>query len=205
MSRPDPTEASPKIVDTARPDRVAAAPPLEEPFPCPTCGQMLGPSVRVCVSCGEPVDFSKVGLNPPAVDLRSLSFTPARALKPVRFSWTIFAIVLMAWLLVAAASQRFLSPEHEQFFLAGIIFLSSSWVFYDASAQRIPHPLRWSIASILFWIVFFPWYLARRATPQAPCPVMDDGGWRVLRWVISIVAFLVLLSVALALLHGPFK
>ena len=31
-----------------------------EPFPCPACGQMLGPSCRVCVACKQPLNPAEI-------------------------------------------------------------------------------------------------------------------------------------------------
>jgi len=166
---------------------------------------MLGASVRVCVSCGQPVDLSKIGKTAAIEDQPSIKFTPAAPTEPARFSWAIFAIVLAAWLLVALAGQRLLDPVHEQFLLAGIVCVTSVWVFYDARARNVPHPFRWSMACILFWIVFFPWYLARRRTPTAPCAVMDESAKRLLWWLIPIFVFFLLVSLIVALLHGTKK
>lgn len=207
MNGPDPTATKAEIPDSATTEDLAAVSVPEEPFPCPNCGQMLGPSVRVCAACHEPVDISKFNLTASVAHQLVAEFTPAApgAMEPARFSWGIFAVVLGAWLLAAYAGQRFLNPLYEQFFLAGIVCGTSVWVFYDARARSVPHPFRWSIACILFWIVFFPWYLARRRTPAAPCPVMDEGGRRLLWWLIPLLVFLLVFSLFVAFLHGPKK
>lgn len=207
MNGPDPTQPTTGIPDPAPHDSVTARPVPEEPFPCPNCGQMLGASVRVCAACHEPVDISKISVTASTADQPLAKFSPAvpAAAEPARFSWGIFIVVLVAWLLAAFAGQRFLNPLREQFFLAGIVGITSVWVFYDARLRNVPHPWRWSLASILFWIIFFPWYLARRRTPNAPCPVMDEGAGRLLRWLIPIFVFLLLFTLIVAMLHGPKK
>ncbi|MGH9452627.1 MAG: hypothetical protein ACRD2O_01495 [Terriglobia bacterium] len=209
MTGPDPTQPNTEIPDPATPESATPAPVLDEPFPCPSCGQLLGPKVRVCVACGQPVDLSKLhAAAPPAPELPAIESAPASpstAVERARFSWGIFIVVLAVWLSAAFAGQRFLSPLHERFFLAGIVCVTSIWVFYDARARSIPHPYRWSLASILFWIVFFPWYLSRRRTPKASCPVMDESPSRLLRWLIPIFVFFLLFSLIVALLHGPKK
>ncbi|HUY13157.1 MAG TPA: hypothetical protein VMX16_05920 [Terriglobia bacterium] len=204
MNEPDPTASKTEIPNPATPERLDTASVPDEPFPCPNCGQMLGPSVRICAACHESVDISKINVTTSVADQPLTQFTPAASasVEPARFSWRIFVVVLVVWLLAAYAGQRFLNPLHEQFFLAGIVCATSIWVFYDARARNVPHPFRWSIACILFWIVFFPWYLARRKTPAAPCPVMDQGARRLLWWLIPILVFLLLFSMIVALLHG---
>ena len=65
--------------------------------------------------------------------------------------------------------------------LAVVVVGTSIWVGVDANALRVatlkgrkdlPGSVRtsaftWAIAVLLFWIVFFPWYLARRSTIKA--------------------------------------
>ncbi len=53
--------------------------------------------------------------------------------------------------------------------LGSVVILTSAWVFYDAHNKPVPKPLRWGLGSLLLWIVVFPWYLARRRDPVAPC------------------------------------
>jgi hypothetical protein len=208
MNKPESTQPKTEHPDAPAPDNVSAGALPDEPFACPNCGQLLGPAVRVCVSCGQPVDFSKVHRGAPATEMVRPEFTPAApppAVEPVRFSWSIFAAVLVAWLAAAVVGERFLTPVHEQYLLLGIVCVTSSWVLYDARSRNVPHPFRWSIASVLLWIVFFPWYLARRSRPNAPCTLMDQAPGRLLRWLIPIFVFFILFSLIVALLHGPKK
>ncbi len=65
--------------------------------------------------------------------------------------------------------------------LAVVVVGTSTWVGVDAHAlgvatlkdrKDLPGSVRtpaltWAIAVLLFWIVFFPWYLARRSTIKA--------------------------------------
>src|SRR3989442_10385953 len=78
----------------------------EEPFPCPACGQMLAPTVRVCVVCKHPID--------PAEIARARS-APARA-EPrlaapiaarVPFPWPLFLILLGVGLASAVIAQQY--------------------------------------------------------------------------------------------------
>ena len=53
-----------------------------------------------------------------------------------------------------------------------VVFLTSLWVLSDASVNEIPTDgvdyrkgggaFTWFLASLLFWIIIFPWYLYRR-------------------------------------------
>jgi hypothetical protein len=148
---------------------VAAACFPSEPFPCPACGQMLGPSCRVCVACKRPINPAEINRpEPPAAQTFQ---TRTAALQPSssRFSWPIFFIVLLFWLLLGEAAERFLGPVRSQLLMYGVVILTSAWVFYDAHNKLVPKPLRWGLGSLLLWPVIFPWYFARRRDPGGPC------------------------------------
>ncbi|MEJ2009078.1 MAG: zinc ribbon domain-containing protein [Acidobacteriota bacterium] len=140
----------------------------DEPFACPNCGQMLAPSCRTCPSCREAIDPNEIArpeiVIPIAEQVISLPSAPK---EYARCSWGIFFATLATWLVVAFTAEALLGYERSQFARGGLVILSSLWVFHDARERNIPKPLRWSIGSILLWIVFCPWYLARRRTPKA--------------------------------------
>jgi hypothetical protein len=156
-------------VATQSNDSTPAAGFPNEPFPCPACGQMLGPSCRVCVACKRPIDPLEIKrLEPPA----GVTFEPRRLAAqapPLRFAWSTFLIVLLLWFVLAAAAERLLGPVRSQWLLGSVVLLTSAWVYYDANSKRVPKPLRWGAGSLLLWIVVFPWYVARRRDPVAPC------------------------------------
>lgn len=174
----------------------------DEPFPCPHCGQMLAPTVRICVSCKQPIDPAQIRRPEPFVATRRLQPslpTPARA----RFSWRIFLGVLIAWFLVATAAQALVGPVKGQLVMGGAVMVSSVWVFFDAQARGVPRPLRWGLGSLLLWVLVFPWYLARRRTPQAPCPFIEGEASPVARALLFVLIMFFVLSAVLFILKGP--
>ncbi len=173
-----------------------------EPFPCPACGQMLAPTVRVCVACKQPIDAAQIrkpeAVAPPA-EKQPAPYAPVRA----RFSWPIFSLVLINWILAAAITQKLWGFVISQLAMGGAVVISSFWVFIDAHQKGVPKPLRWGLGSLLLWVIVFPWYLARRKTPQAPCPLVEAEAGLVARAVFFILIFLVLLGAVNLILKGP--
>jgi hypothetical protein len=150
-------------VSSANQDARATTP--NEPFACPACGQMLGPAVRVCVACKAIIDEAKIPRPRPA--RAPLSPQPALlAVERTPFPWQIFVWVLASWFLAATVAQKVLGPAKAQLVLLAVVFFSSAWVFLDARQQAVPKPLRWSLGSLLLWIIVFPWYLAREKDPR---------------------------------------
>ena len=167
----------------------------EEAFPCPHCGQMLGPGVRVCVACRQAIDPTQIRM-PAAAPIA----VPARAaaVPRVRFSWSIFLVALLAWLALATSAIRVVGLEKAQYLMVALLVLSAAWVFWDARQKGIPRPFQWGAGALLFWIVFFPWYLARRRQPEATCPIVEAGTRPFLRALLLILVF----SLGLMLLFG---
>jgi len=170
----EPTSApkhEPNQPETTSPLGTSALP--TEPFACPSCGQMLSPSVRVCVACKTPVDFGQVAKKETAPPVAVLPRAPG-VNNRARFSWPIFfAVSIPTWIGGVLAFQH-LGLEKAQLLILGAQLVSSAWVFYDAHSKRIPRPLRWGLGSLLLWIVIFPWYVSRRRTPEAPCPFVEE-------------------------------
>jgi hypothetical protein len=145
-----------------------------DPFPCPACGQLLGPSCRVCVSCKHTIDPAEI-TRTPAVPLAAAHATSAQpTLQRVRFSWPIFFAVFGVSCLLALIFQGIWKDQQQVFVaMGGVQTLTSLWVFFDAHRKGIPRPLRWSLGSMFLPIVIFPWYLTRRRTPQLPVPFLE--------------------------------
>ncbi|HMD84763.1 MAG TPA: hypothetical protein VKO18_08695 [Terriglobia bacterium] len=145
-----------------------------EPFSCPACGQLLAPSCRVCVACRHAIDRAEIAR--PQAGVPSAAHAPRTEsrLEPVRFSWPIFFAVLGISCFLVFIFQG-LWKEQQQVLLAmgGVQTLAGVWVFFDAFRQQIPRPLRWAVGSMLLPLVIFPWYLARRRTPQSPVPFLE--------------------------------
>jgi len=184
-----------------------------EPFACPYCGQMLAPSVRVCVACRQPINPRDIAAAPPpppaVVPASTWTRTPRTRrgeIQPrVQFSLLIFLIVLATSLGVATLALETLGPVKSQYVMPGIVLFSSIGVFLDASHRKLPKPLQWSIASLLVWIVVFPWYLARRRQPDATCPIIEMEARRFIRVILVLVLVGLLLSILLQYFRGPLK
>src|SRR5579864_4981914 len=159
-------DSAASITDSAFPD---------EPFLCPHCGQMLAPSCRVCVACKQSINPAEIQRAEPALSAVE-PLVPQPIVARARFSWAIFFLVLsIAWL--AAVVTVILVGQDEARLLFGILpLISSLWVIFDAHQKHIAKPLRWGLGTLLMWIVIFPWYLARRRTPKAPCPFVEGIG-----------------------------
>jgi hypothetical protein len=174
----------------------------DEPFACPHCGQLLAPSVRVCASCKQPIDPSEIERPAISIPIAEQIISLPRK-EQARFSWNIFLGVLGAWLLVAVASQRLLGYQKSEFALGGVVIASSVWILYDARKLGIPKGLRWGVGSLLLWILIFPWYLARRRTPKAPCPFIEGESGRVVRTLLFVLLVFFLLSAVMLVIKGP--
>lgn len=163
---------------------------------------MLAPSVRVCVACNQLIDVTQIKRPLSGADaIRRVA--AHRALAPVRFSWSTFFLAVGLWCLAAIAVQRFVGPVKGQYVMGGTVILSSAWLFYDAHVRGVPKPLRWGVASLLLWIVFFPWYLARRRTPEAPCPFVEGEVRPFLLVLLLILMVFLLVSAVLFILNAP--
>lgn len=173
----------------------------DEPFACPHCGQMLAPSCRTCPSCRQTIDLNEI-VRPDVVIPIAEQIIPLPTKEHARFSWGIFFATLGTWFIVALVAEALLGYEKSQFALGGLVVLSSAWVYQDARKNNIPKALRWSLGSLLLWIVFFPWYLARRRTPKAACPFIE-GESRHIRTLIIVLLFFFLLMSLMLLLKGP--
>lgn len=167
-----------------------------EPFPCPYCGQLLGASCRVCVSCKQavepPVRASWRPVPPPAEVLVGRLPAP---LERVRFPWTIFLLVLAVSMAGVSLVQLLMTPLKGQLVVAGVQVLTSVWVFYDAQARGVPKALRWGLGTLLLWLFIFPWYLGRRSKPAARCPFVE-GPVGPLARVLLVLLLLVLFILA---------
>jgi hypothetical protein len=181
---------------------------LAEPFACPKCSQMLAPTCRVCVACGEPIDFEEVCKSQSALPAQ---LGPERQPPPARraqFSWSIFFALLAATIVFMPIAVRLIGFETSEGIFIGFTFVCAGWVFYDARNKGIPRPWRWSIMTLCFWLVFFSWYVSRRRTPQWPCAVIEAQAsilFRVLFWFVLILLFLMVLTLIAAVVKTPLR
>jgi hypothetical protein len=165
--------------DTHRsePESTAIATPASEEqfpteaFPCPSCGQMLAPTCRVCVSCKRPIDPAAIRrpmLPQPVVE------DSAPPLLPVRFPWPIFVVFFCGLMLGAVLSEALIGLPKTELAASAFQLLAAIWVSFDALAKRVPKPLRWGLATLFpTWLIILPWYIARRRQPKAPCPFVE--------------------------------
>ena len=158
---------------------------------------MLAASCRVCVACKQVIDPAQIRRAFPTT-AQPTPKVPV-PLPPVRFPWRVFFAILGFWMIGATAVQLYLGPLKSELVLGGVQILCSVWAFSDASARRLPKPVRWGLGSLLLWPIVFPWYLARRNQPQAPCPFVEGPVGPLARALL-----LVLLAVLFFLiLKGP--
>lgn len=174
----------------------------DEPFPCPNCGQMLGPACRVCVACRQPVDLSQVA-GPEKLDEASKPIEALPTPDPVRFPWDLFLILLGARFFAALALQRQLGFMRTSLLLGGVELLSATWVLFDAYDKHIPKPLRWALGSAFFWLLIFPWYLARRRRPQAACRFVEAEAGLLARALFFGLILVFFAGVVYLILNGP--
>src|SRR5579859_3029946 len=182
-------DSATSIADSAFPD---------EPFLCPACGQMLAPSCRVCVACKQSINPAEIQRTQPApVAVEPPVLQPVIA--PARFSWLIFFLVLSITWLTAVITVSLFGQDEARLMFGILPFITSLWVIFDAHQKHVARPLRWGLGTLLMWIVIFPWYLARRRTPQAPCTFVEGIGMP-----IALVVVLAA-SVLFILIYGPVK
>ena len=168
-----------------------------EPFPCPNCGQMLGPRVRVCVACRQAINPSEIKPVVAASAAEAPYFTP-RAQPQVRFPWGVFLVFLVLGSVMISRGVTALGIVKAMLVFLAIQIVSSIWVFYDAHQKGIPKPLHWGIGSLFFWLPIFSWYLVRRRQPRAACPLIEAGAWQFLRTLVLIFAATMFLTTLLS-------
>lgn len=166
----------------------------DEPFECPSCGQMLAPSCRVCVACKQPIDPAAIQKAHP-VDLRQQLPELEPELPPVRFSWRIFFYILVLSWGISTVAIHFLGLVEGQVVMSGLQLLSAIWVFFDARQRAIPKPLRWGVGSVILWIIIFPWYLVRRRQPKAPCPFVESDSGPFVRVMVLVIFIFFLVAI----------
>ncbi len=163
----------------------------EEPFPCPACGQMLAPSVRVCVACKHPIDPREIRRSRgPVPSLEPRAILSAAPRTP--FPWLLFFICLAARFMAAYTLQQRWGFGRVELALGAMEVVTASWVFFDARALGVPRPLRWALGVLLVWIVTFPWYLVRRKALQSSCPLVEGEISPLVRALLLLLAALVL-------------
>jgi len=171
-----------------------------EPFQCPDCGQLLAPACRVCVACKRTIDPAEIAR--PREGASPGVSTGPRA-EPVRYPWRIFFAFLGIILIFGEILLALLGKQNGPLVLQSVPILAGIWVFFDALRRRIPRPLRWALGTMLLLAVIFPWYLARRKTPQSPVPFVEAEAGPVTRFLLFALLVLILASLIFYIVEGP--
>jgi hypothetical protein len=192
---------NPEAETVASPAPVAEFP--TEAFPCPTCGQLLGASCRVCVACGHTIDPAEIAKPQDVSTIATAARAEVARPGPVRFPWRIFFAVLVISFLLAQVFIELWGLEKAQLAMGGAQTLAGIWVFFDALSRRIPCPWRWGLGSMLLPVIIFPWYLARRKVPESACPFVERAVGPFTRILFLVLAAFFLLYAIFSVLHGP--
>jgi hypothetical protein len=193
----------PKVDSTRVASPAAASDFPDEPFLCPSCGQLLGPSVRTCVSCKHVINPAEIARTPaPALPTTP---RPARIEAPresVPYPWRILVAVMGIGMIVGLIAFALLGPQNGPKAIQAIPIVAGFWVFFDAFQRRIPRPFRWSMGTMLLLGLVLPWYLARRSKPQASVPFIESETRSTTRILLIILLVVFLIGVAINVWQG---
>lgn len=177
-----------------------------EPFACPECGQMLAPECRVCVACRKPIDLARVSYAPTAPPPQPTQPKQAPAAKgKTQFSWPMFLAFVGGWIVLANVVAYFFHGVPTDLAAAAFALqlVCAAWVFYDARHITLPHPWRWGLLTLFLWLIFFPWYLNRRRTPESPCPVIEAQTSVLFRALVWFVLLMLAFTVVAMIFKSP--
>ena len=198
-----------ETVDVSKPERTVVGNPASvaefpsEPFTCPACGQLLGPSCRVCVSCKHPINPSEIARTP-AVPLAVAHAASAQTrLEPVRYPWRILVAVMAIGIILGLIALALLGEQNGPKVIQAIPILAGLWVFFDAFRRRLPRPLRWGVGTMLLLALVFPWYLARRSKPESPVPFVEAEAGPVTRILLIALLVFFLIGLIFNIVQGP--
>jgi hypothetical protein len=160
------------------------------------------------VACKHPINPADIARPPEAVMPAARASRIKATSVPVRYPWPIFFIVLgfaflLGLLYSAAITSGLLNEDQARLSLQGAPILAGVWVFFDALRRRVPRPLRWAVGTMLLLIVIFPWYLARRRTPQSSVPFVEAEAGPVARFLLFALLFFFLASLIFYIVKGP--
>jgi hypothetical protein len=196
-------------VDAAKPQSAAVESPAsaaafpDEPFLCPACGQLLGPSCRICVACKQPINPAEIARTPAApVVATSAPSTHIKA-DPVRYPWRILFAVLGVGIILSLISIALLGEQKGPLLIQTVPLFAGIWVFFDAARRRLPRPFRWAMGTVLLLAVVFPWYLARRNKPESAVPFIEAETGRTTRILLIALLVFFLISVIVNIWQNP--
>jgi len=202
-------QKSGETADVSKPERTVVDNPASvpefpsEPFPCPACGQLLGPSCRVCVSCKHPINPSDITRSPTVALAAAHAASAQPRPEPVRYPWRILVAVMAIGMILGLISLALLGEQNGPKVIQAIPILAGLWVFYDAFRRRLPRPLRWSIGTMLLLALVLPWYLARRSKPESPVPFVEAEAGPVTRILLIALLVCFLIGLIFNIVQGP--
>ena len=198
-----------EVVETPEPEPVAvdsAASVAEfpsEPFLCPACGQLLGPSCRVCVACKHPINPAEIALTPAVAVVAAHAPSTQAKREAVRYPWRILIAVMGIGMILGLISLALLGDEKGLLVIQAIPVFVGVWVFYDAYQRRLPRPFRWGIGTMMLLAIIFPWYLARRSKPEAVVPFVEAEVGPVTRILLIALLIFFLIGLVFNIVQGP--
>ena len=174
-----------------------------EPFNCPSCGQLLGATTRVCPVCKSAINPAEIGRSPAPVFAVPSSVPRTQPPRErVAYPWGLLLLVLAIGMFLGLISMLLLGQDRGREIIQGIPIVAGMWVFFDAYSRRLPRPFRWSLGTMLLLAVVFPWYLARRNKPAATVPFIEAETTPVTRVLFIILAVLFLIALAIGAWQG---
>lgn len=121
----------------------------------------------------------------------------------MRFPWTLFFALLAARVLVigGVVLLRHWTISKAAALENAVDLLTAIFVYYDAYRNRVSKPLRWALGSLFLWVVFFPWYLARRRTLQTPCPLVESETSPLIRALLFLLLLYLVVAALVVVMH----
>jgi uncharacterized membrane protein len=96
-------------------------------------------------------------------------------------------------------------PIDVAYALSALQLICVCWVFLDARRRSVPRPWRWAVLTVLpaLWLVFFPWYLSRRRTPEVPCPTVEGQTSVLFRALVWFALLMLVFTLATMIFKSP--
>jgi hypothetical protein len=193
-----PKMESPRVTGSA-----ATASFPDEPFLCPSCGQLLGPSVRTCVSCKHVINPAEIARTPaPALPSTPRPASIQAPRESVPYPWRILIAVVGISMILGLISVALFGDQNWPKAVQALQIMAGFWVFFDAFQRRIPRPFRWSMGTMLIPGLILPWYLARRNRPEASVPFVEAETRPFTRILLGILLLAFLIAVAISAWQG---
>jgi p-aminobenzoyl-glutamate transporter AbgT len=127
----------------------------------------------------------------------------ARSSERVYFPWTLFFALFAVRILVIGG---IVVVRHWDFSKIALLentvdLITAGLVFYDASRKHISKALRWALGTLFLWVVFFPWYLARRRELQKACPLVEAEASPLMRGLVFLLFLYFILGALIVIMQ----